>query len=98
MFCLRTESATCILNKMPKSIQSKAKQDIHNIWMAENKEDATKAFNLFLDKYGVKYEQAANCLARDREELFTFYDFPAEHWKHIRTTNPIERTFATVRH
>lgn len=87
-----------VLNKMPKSIQGKAKQDIHNIWMAEGKEDANKAFGLFLDKYGVKYEQAANCLARDRQELLTFYDFPAEHWKHIRTTNPIESTFATVRH
>lgn len=87
-----------ILNKMPKSIQGKAKQDIHNIWKAEGKEDANKAFDLFLDKYGVKYEQAAHCLAKDRQELLAFYDFPAEHWKHIRTTNPIESTFATVRH
>ena len=87
-----------VLNKMPKSIQSKAKQDIHNIWMAESREDATQAFNLFLDKYGVKYAKATNCLAKDREELLAFYDFPAEHWKHIRTTNPIESTFATVRH
>lgn len=68
-----------ILNKMPKSIQSKAKQDIHNIWMAEGKEDANKAFDLFLNKYGVKYEQAVHCLAKDRQELLTFYDFPAEH-------------------
>jgi putative transposase len=87
-----------ILNKMPKSIQSKAKQDIHNIWMAETKEEANKAFDLFLDKYGVKYQQATDCLKKDRQELLTFYDFPAEHWKHIRTTNPIESTFATVRH
>lgn len=87
-----------ILNKMPKSIQSKAKQDIHNVWMAETKEDANKAFELFLDKYGVKYQQATDCLKKDRQELLTFYDFPAEHWKHIRTTNPIESTFATVRH
>ena len=87
-----------VLNKLPKSLHAKAKQDIHNIWMAESKEDANKAFDLFLDKYGVKYEQATHCLAKDREELLAFYDFPAEHWKHIRTTNPIESTFATVRH
>jgi transposase-like protein len=87
-----------VLNKMPKSIQSKAKQDIHNIWMTESREDAIKAFNLFLDKCGVKYAQAANCLAKDRDELLAFYEFPAEHWKHIQTTNPIESTFATVRY
>lgn len=87
-----------VLNKMPKSIQNKAKQDIHNIWQAESKEDANKAFDLFLDKYGVKYAQATHCLAKDRQALLAFYDFPAEHWKHIRTTNPIESTFATVRH
>jgi transposase-like protein len=66
--------------------------------MAEGKKDANKAFGLFLDKYGVKYEQAANYLRKDYQELLTFYDFPAEHWKHIRTTNPIESTFAAVRH
>ena len=87
-----------ILNKMPKSIQIKAKQDIHNIWMAETQESAIEAFDLFLDKYRVKYPQATDCLKKDRQELLTFYDFPAEHWKHIRTTNPIESTFATVRH
>lgn len=75
-----------VLNKMPKSIQSKVKQDIHNIWKAEGKEDANKAFDLFLDKYSVKYEQAVNCVAKDRQELLTFYDFPAEHCKHICTT------------
>ena len=87
-----------VLNKMPKSIQSKAKESLHNIWMAETKDDANKAFDLFLDKYGMKYQQATNCLEKDRQVLLTFYDFPAEHWKHIRTTNPIESTFATVRH
>jgi len=87
-----------VLNKLPKSLHAKAKQDIHNIWMAESKRDANKAFGLFLDKYGVKYEQATHCLIKDREELLAFYDFPAEHWKHIRTTNPIESTFGTVRH
>jgi putative transposase len=64
-----------VLNKMPKSVQGKAKQDIHNIWMAEGKEGANKAFDLFLDKYGVKYEQATYCLAKDRQELLAFYDF-----------------------
>lgn len=87
-----------VLDKMPKSIQGKAKEDLHNIWMAEGKEDANKAFDLFIKKYCVKYQQATDCLAKDRQTLLTFYDFPAEHWKHIRTTNPIESTFATVRH
>ena len=87
-----------ILNKLPKSIQKKAKADIHNIWMAANKEEADQALNLFLEKYQIKYPKAALCLAKDRDELLAFYDFPAEHWKHIRTTNPIESTFATVRH
>jgi len=87
-----------VLDKMPKSLQSKAKGDLHNIWMAESKEDANQAFDLFIKKYGVKYYQVTDCLAKDRQTLLTFYDFPAEHWKHIRTTNPIESTFATVRH
>ena len=87
-----------ILNKMPKSLHVKAKVDLHNIWMAENREDANKAFALFLDKYEDKYSQATLCLEKDRDELLAFYDFPAEHWKHIRTTNPIESPFATVRH
>jgi transposase-like protein len=87
-----------VLNKMPKSLHKKAKEDLHNIWMAETKEDSNKAFDLFLDKYGTKYDKATDCLSKDRKELLTFYDFPAEHWKHIRTTNPIESTFATVRH
>lgn len=87
-----------ILNKMPKSLHTKAKVDVHNIWMAESREEANKAFALFLDKYEVKYSKATECLEKDRDELLAFYDFPAEHWKHIRTTNPIESTFATVRH
>lgn len=86
-----------ILNKLPKSLQAKAKQHIHNIWMAETKEDAEKAFDFFVIAYEAKYPRAAACLAKDREELLTFYDFPAEHWTHLRTTNPIESTFATVR-
>jgi putative transposase len=87
-----------VLNKLPKSLQSKATADLHNIWMAETKEDANVAFDLFIEKYEKKYFQATACLAKDRGSLLAFYDFPAEHWKHIRTTNPIESTFATVKH
>lgn len=87
-----------VLNKLPKSLQSKAKADLHNIWMAESREEANKAFNLFIEKYKAKYPKASRCLEKDRLDLLTFYDFPAEHWKHIRTTNPIESTFATVKH
>ena len=87
-----------VLNKMPKSIQNKAKEGLHNIWMAEGRSDAEKALELFIDKYGVKYPKAADCLKKDQDELLAFYNFPAEHWLHIRTTNPIESTFATVRH
>jgi len=86
-----------ILDKLPKSAQGKAKSFLHDIWMAETKKDAEKAFDYFIDAYGAKYPKAADCLAKDRESLLTFYDFPAEHWIHIRTTNPIESTFATVR-
>ena len=86
-----------VLNKLPKSVQPKAKADLHEIWMSERKSDAEKAFSQFVEKYGAKYPQAVECLAKDREELMTFYDFPAEHWAHLRTTNPIESTFATVR-
>ena len=87
-----------VLNQMPKSVQPKAKSDLHQIWMAETRKDADKAFDHFAGKYGAKYDKAVACLAKDRDELLAFYDFPAEHWKHIRTTNPIESTFATVRH
>ena len=65
--------------------------------MAETRKDAESAFDFFLEAYGPKYDKAAACLAKDRDVLLTFYDFPAEHWKHVRTTNPIESTFATVR-
>lgn len=87
-----------VLNKLPKSVQPKAKADLKEIWQAESRADAEKAFNRFLAKYRAKYDKAADCLAKDREALLVFYDFPAEHWKHIRTSNPIESTFATVRH
>ena len=87
-----------VLNKLPKSMQPKAKADLKEIWMAEGRAGAEKAFDRFLAKYEAKYDKAAACLAKDRETLLAFYDFPAEHWKHIRTSNPIESTFATVRH
>jgi putative transposase len=87
-----------VLNKLPKSMQPKAKADLKEIWMAQGRADAEKAFDRFLAKYEVKYDKAATCLAKDREALLAFYSFPAEHWKHIRTGNPIESTFATVRH
>jgi transposase-like protein len=86
-----------VLNNMPKSVQSRAKADLHEIWMAETRAQAYKAFDNFLEKYQVKYAEACECLRKDREELLTFYDFPAEHWTHLRTTNPIESTFATIR-
>ena len=86
-----------ILNKLPKHSQVKAKQHIHDIWMAGTKKEANKAFDLFLKIYQLKYPKATECLEKDREELLSFYDFPADHWVHIRTTNPIESTFATVR-
>lgn len=86
-----------ILNKLPKHSQAKAKQHIHDIWMAGTRKEANKAFDLFLKNYQLKYPKATECLEKDREELLAFYDFPADHWVHLRTTNPIESTFATVR-
>jgi transposase-like protein len=86
-----------VLNRMPKSLQAKAKGHLQDIWMAETKGEADKAFDFFIEAYGVKYHKAVESLVKDRERLLTFYDFPAAHWKHIRTTNPIESTFATVR-
>ncbi len=87
-----------VLNCLPKSLQPKAKQALHEIWQAETREDAGKAFDLFLVTYEPKYPKAALCLEKDREELMAFYDFPAQHWQSIRTSNPIESTFATIRH
>ena len=86
-----------ILNKLPKSMQAKAKEKIHQIWMAPDKAEAQKCFDDFVSLYEAKYPKAVDCLKKDREALLTFYDFPAEHWRHIRTTNPIESTFSTVR-
>jgi len=87
-----------ILNKLPKSMHAKAKTALQSIWMAETRAAAEAAFDHFGDVYGAKYDKAAQCLMKDRTELLAFYDFPAEHWKHLRSTNPIESTFATVRH
>ena len=87
-----------VLNRLPKSQHTKAKRALQEIWMAETKTDADAAFDAFIESYQVKYDKAAECLEKDREALLAFYDFPAEHWKHLRTTNPIESTFATVRH
>ncbi len=86
-----------VLNKLPRSVQPKAKRDLHEIWQAETRADAERAFDHFLEKYGAKYEASCVCLKKDRDVLLTFYDFPAEHWAHLRTTNPIESTFATIR-
>ena len=87
-----------MLAKLPKSQQPKAKRALEEIWMAETKTGAEAAFDAFIESYRTKYDKAAECLNKDRDPLLTFYDFPAEHWKHLRTTNPIESTFATVRH
>jgi transposase-like protein len=86
-----------ILNAVPKSVQPKMKAALHEIWMAETRDSAHKAFDRAMVRFGSKYPGAMERLRKDREELLAFYDFPAEHWVHIRTTNPIESTFATVR-
>ena len=86
-----------VLNQLPKGLQKKAKGHLQDIWMAETKKDAEVAFDFFVEAYQPKYPKAVERLTKDRDVLLTFYDFPAEHWKHIRTTNPIESTFATVR-
>ena len=87
-----------VLNYLPKSVQPKAKKALQAIWMAEDRTSAHKAFDFFMQVYQAKYPKAVGCLEKDREALLAFYDFPAEHWVHIRTTNPIESTFATIRH
>jgi transposase-like protein len=86
-----------VLNKLPRGEQKRAKKFLHEIWMASSRREAEAAFDIFLETYGPKFPKAAECLSKDRDELLAFYDFPAEHWQHIRTTNPIESTFATVR-
>lgn len=101
----RTQQQRCwvhktrnVLNALPKSVQPKAKQALHEIWRAETKAAASRAFDLFVSTYAAKYLKATACLQKDREELLTFYAFPAAHWQHLRTTNPIESTFGTIRH
>jgi putative transposase len=86
-----------VLDKLPKGSQPKAKGMLHEIYLAESREAATKAFDLFVSTYEAKHPKATECLSKDRDVLLTFYDFPAEHWLHLRTTNPIESVFATVR-
>jgi putative transposase len=86
-----------VLDSLPKRLQGEAKEKLHEIWMADTKEHAHEAFDLFVATYGAKYPKAVECLKKDRDVLLTFYDFPAEHWLHLRTTNPIESAFATVR-
>jgi len=86
-----------VLDKLPKRLHGEAKDKLHQIWMAPTKKTAQQAFDLFVTTYQAKYPKAVACLKKDRDVLLTFYDFPAEHWVHIRTTNPIESTFATVR-
>jgi transposase-like protein len=87
-----------VLNKLPKSVQPAAKRDLREIWQAPDRTTAEAAITTFAEKYGAKYEKAVACLAKDRDALLCFYDFPAEHWDHLRTSNPIESVFATVRH
>lgn len=87
-----------VLDKLPKSLQPRAKMQLQEIWMSETRSNAYVAFDSFIKTYESKYPKATECLQKDKEELLAFYDFPAEQWAHIRTTNPIESTFATVRH
>jgi putative transposase len=87
-----------ILNYLPESVRAKAKHDLHQIWMAEGRARAETAVGLFEEKYGAKYPRAVECLTKNQGPLLAFYDFPAEHWLHIRTSNPIESTFSTLRH
>jgi putative transposase len=87
-----------VLDKLPKSIQPAAKADLREIWTAPHRSAAETAIATFADKYGAKYDKAVTCLVKDRDRLLTFYDFPAEHWDHLRSSNPIESVFATVRH
>lgn len=86
-----------VLDKLPKRLQPQAKSMLQQIWMSSKREEATRAFDLFLKAYEVKHPKSTECLVKDRDVLLTFYDFPAQHWAHLRTTNPIESTFATVR-
>lgn len=87
-----------VLNALPKTMQPKAKEALHQIWMAPTRVEAERACAHFAETYQAKYPKAVQCVTKDRDALLTFYDFPAEHWVHLRTTNPIESTFGTIRH
>ncbi len=87
-----------VLNKLPQSVQPAAKQALREVWQAPDRATAEATIATFAEKYGAKYDKAVTCLTKDRDALLTFYDFPAEHWDHLRTSNPIESVFATVRH
>jgi putative transposase len=84
--------------ELAQTLGVEGRGEVQDIWMAETRKEALVAFDAFVETYGVKYDKAVACLVKDREALLAFYDFPAEHWKHLRTTNPIESTFATIRH
>jgi putative transposase len=97
--CVRiVHKCTNILDKLPKSVQPAVKRDLREIWQAADRATAEAAVAAFAEKYASKYEKAVTCLLKDRDALLTFYDFPAEHWDHLRTSNPIDSVFATVRH
>ena len=87
-----------VLNHLPKTLHQAAKQALHQIWMADTRDSAYRAFDVFVSAYGDKYPRAAEVLIKDRDELLAFYDYPAAHWQSIRTSNPIESTFSTIRH
>jgi transposase-like protein len=87
-----------VLDKFPKSMQPNAHKDLREIWLSPNRDAAEAAMTTFAEKYAPKYDKAVECLTKDRETLLTFFDFPADHWDHLRTSNPIESVFATVRH
>ena len=86
-----------VMEKLPKAMQPKVKEALHNIWQAETRKEADQAFDHCLERFSPKYPKAMECLAKDKDSLLAFYDYPAENWQHIRTTNPIESVFATVR-
>jgi putative transposase len=86
-----------VLDKLPDSLQGRAKEMLHDMYLAPARQDALAAYDRFLTNYQLKYPKACDCLEKDKDTLFSFYNFPAEHWPHLRTTNPIESTFATVR-
>ena len=86
-----------VMEKLPKAMQPKVKEALHNIWQAETRDEAYKAFDYCIERFSTKYPKAMACLEKDKAEMLVFYDYPAETWQHIRTTNPIESVFATVR-